>query len=86
MLPTLPIQFEHVTPPVRNDPDRHHEYIASPDPVPPRRCLQWANPLAISASIGGHGVGLKQPRDTNVSAPDTIAKLIRGVVFLAGND
>lgn len=30
--------------------------------------------------------GSQAAEDTNVSAPDTIAKLIRGVVFLAGND
>ena len=76
---------QHVTPPVRNDPDRHHKYIASPDPAPPQR-------PCYGRTVGNLGQHRRprctsQPAEgTNVAAPDTIAKLIRGVVFPDGND
>jgi len=76
---------QHVTPPVRNDPDRHHKYIASPDPAPPQR-------PCYGRTVGNLGQHRRprctsQPAEgTDVAAPDTIAKLIRGVVFLDGND
>jgi hypothetical protein len=80
-----PVQHVARAPPVRNDPGRHHNYIASPDPAPPQR-PRYGRTVG---NLGQH----RRPRctsqgaeGTNVAAPDTIAKLIRGVVFLAGND
>ena len=43
--------------------------------------VAMGEPVGNLGQLGGHGMGLKA-EDTNVSAPDTIAKLIRGVVFL----
>jgi hypothetical protein len=87
VLPNLPIPFGTWHLHLQSETTQTATMTTSPVRIRRRRNgLAMGEPLATSASIEGRNVRLNERSGTNVAAPDTIAKPIRGVVFLTGND
>jgi hypothetical protein len=77
VLPNLPIPFSTWHVHLQSETTQTATITTSPVRIRRRRNgLAIGEPLAISASIEGRGVLLKEPSGTNVAAPDAIAKPI----------